>query len=82
MGIRNLITFQRRIVITVILGTNDTFLRGIEIYRMSREIGEFVVGPGEEESCILTRCDARYPVDPSHHNPNVISRTVANTMVG
>ena len=56
----NLITFQRRIVIAVILGANDTLLRGVKIRRVSWQIGEFVVRPGEEESCILTCCDADF----------------------
>ena len=58
----DLITLQRRIVISIILGTNDAVLRGIEICRMSRQIGELVVWPGEEESRVLTCSDPGYPV--------------------
>lgn len=55
---RNLVAFQRRIIISVILGTNDTFLRGVEIRRVSWQVGVLVVWSGEKESRVLTRCDA------------------------
>ena len=69
---KNLITFQRGIIVSVILGTDDTILRGVEIYRVSRQIRVLVIRPGEEESRVLTRCDAEYPVgrDFHHHNRN------------
>ena len=65
----DLITLQRRIVISIILGTNDAVLRGIEIRRMSRQIGELVVWPGEEESRVLTGSDPGYPVGRNVFNP-------------
>jgi hypothetical protein len=61
MKIQNLITLQRRILVSVILGANDTILWGIEFYRMSRQIGQLVVRSGEEEGRVLARRDAGYP---------------------
>lgn len=58
---RNLVAFQRGIVVSVILGANHTVLWSVEIRRVPGEIGELVVRPGEEEGRVLTRCDAGYP---------------------
>ena len=65
----DLITFQRRIIVSIILGTDDAFLRGVEIRRVSWQIGVLVVRPSEEESCVLTRCDADFhAVSRAHQN--------------
>ena len=59
---RNLITLQRRVVISVILRAHHTLLRGIKVHRMPRQIGELVVRPGEEEGHVLTRRDPGFPL--------------------
>lgn len=61
--ILHLIALQGRIVISIILGTNDTILWVIELKRMSRQIGKLVIRSGEEEGRVLARRDAGYPGD-------------------
>ena len=61
----NLITLQRRIVFSVILATDDTFLGGIEFCRMPRQIGKLVARPGEEEGRVLARRDPGFGRFPS-----------------